>query len=90
LLAAGEAHSDVVNVDGAPIELDEFKCVEVTRSRMIRRVCFDEFSQIMVVDFSGKYRQFCRVGRSTAEAFLHVKSMAQYFSQLRRIHSCSR
>jgi KTSC domain-containing protein len=89
LLATPAAHGAVgAAAGGGPAELESFDCVEVTRSRMIRRVCYDELSQNMIVDVGGTYRQFCGVERATAEAFLEARSMAQYFSRLRRSHPC--
>ena len=89
LLAAGEARCESASVEGAvPLELESLECVEMTRSRVIRRICYDEFRQYMVVDFEGRYREFCQVERETAEAFLQAKSLAQFFSQIRRKHPC--
>jgi len=89
LLAIGEAYCQIVDVEGVgTIDFDALECVEVTRSRVIRRICYDEWNQYMLVDVEGRYRLFCRVEKTTVEAFLHTKSMAQFFSQIRRQHSC--
>jgi len=89
LLAIGEAHCETAGVEGAlPLPLESLECVEVTRSRVIRHICYDEFRQYMVVDIEGRQREFCQVERETAEAFLHAKSLAQFFSQIRRKHRC--
>jgi hypothetical protein len=70
-------------VEGAlPLGLASLECVEVTRSRVIRRICYDELRQYMVVDIEGRHREFCQVERETAEAFLHAKSLAQFFRRL--------
>jgi KTSC domain len=65
-------------------------CIDVTRSRVVRRVCYDEFSQRMIVEVGGTYREFCDVDRATAEGFVEASSMSKYFSRLRRTHSCAR
>ena len=88
LLAAGEARCESAAEGAVPLERESLACVEMTRSRVIRRICYDEFRQYMVVDFEGRYREFCRVERETAEAFLQARSLAQFFSQIRRKHSC--
>ena len=81
LLAPGDAFCDTV-------DLDSLECIEVERSRVIRRICYDEFSRTMIVDLAGNYRRFCGVDRAAAEGFLHAPSMARYFSQIRRTYRC--
>jgi hypothetical protein len=65
------------------------ECVEVTRSRLVRRICYDEFTRNMVVEIIGTVRRFCGVDRATAEAFLDAKSMSRYFAHLRRTYTCA-
>ena len=89
LLSFGEARCEGATGEGAlPLEPPSLECVEVTRSRVIRRICYDEFRQYMIVDFEGRLREFCQVERETAEAFLQARSLAQFFSQIRRKHRC--
>ena len=89
LLATGEARSEVIELEGfGTIELNALECVEVSRSRMIRRICYDEWTRYMLVDIEGQYRLFCGVDRRTIDGFVHAKSMAQFFAQIRREHGC--
>ena len=71
LLSFGEARCEGASGEGAlPLEPLSLECVEVTRSRVIRRICYDEFR--LIVDFEGSLREFCQVERETAEAFLQA------------------
>jgi KTSC domain len=89
LLAVAAARCETAGVEGAPPPgLEPLECVEVTRSRVIRRICYDELRQYMVVEFEGRHYRFCQVERETAEAFLQAKSLSQFFSQMRRRHPC--
>jgi hypothetical protein len=54
LLATSEAFGEIANVeDVGSTQPDSLECVEMTRSRVIRRICYDEYKQYMVVDFDG-------------------------------------
>jgi hypothetical protein len=88
LAVAAASCESVAEQFGVAVENEYVECVDVPRSRTIRRICYDEASQSMVLDFENRLYQFCRVDRTKVEAFIEAKSMAQFFSQLRRKNRC--
>jgi hypothetical protein len=90
LLATRQAHCEVGDREAFGLsDLGAMECVEVTRSRLVRRICYDEFARNMLVEIAGTYWRFCGVDRATAEAFLDAKSMTRYFAHARRTYGCA-
>lgn len=63
-----------------PVPLDSFQCVNIDRSSLVQRVCYDAIQQYMVILLKGIYYHYCEIGQSTVEALLGAESMGRYFN----------
>jgi hypothetical protein len=70
------------------LEIQDLECIDVTRSRVIRRICYDESTGYMLVDVAGRYHEFCGVDRTTLEQFVSATSITRFFARIRRNHPC--
>jgi hypothetical protein len=63
-----------------PVDLTPFRCASVTRSSLLRRVCYDGREQYMLVDLNGVYYHYCEVPQSIVTAFTMADSMGRYYN----------
>ena len=47
------------------VELTPFECEDVTRSSFIRRVCYDECNQYMIIRLKRTYYHYCEIDAVT-------------------------
>ena len=72
--------AEVIDVrDRGAVDLKPFSCQDITRSRVISRVCYDGESRRMLVQRHAVYRQYCDLPKGTVDAFLNAPSMGQFF-----------
>jgi len=63
------------------VDLKTFECRDITRSTMLRRVCYDPAQQHLIVAVNGAYDRYCGVAADTVERLLGAPSMGQFFNQ---------
>jgi hypothetical protein len=70
-------------------DLASYACTDVTRSSLVKRVCFDRIEGRMLIDLSGTYYAYCSIPESTVSALLASGSMGQFYNlQIKRRYPC--
>src|SRR5262245_12541096 len=62
------------------VELTPFTCALIERSSFIKRVCYDQANNYMVVSLNGTYSDFCNIDSATVSSFLAASSMGRFFN----------
>jgi hypothetical protein len=81
LICASPALAETVDgkyrglVDVAP-----FNCTDVTRSSLVRRVCFDKGKDYMLISLNGTYYHYCSIPENTVSALLAADSMGRFYN----------
>ena len=81
-LAAAPIVSETVETgEGRLVDLGTFACHDITRSKVLRRVCYDPVQQDLIVAVGATYDRYCGVTADTVERLLGAASMGQFFNQ---------
>jgi len=81
LLAAGGAMAERVYVKArGEVQLAPFKCETVARSANVKRICYDEPRQYLLVSLNGVWYHFCGVTPSTVSAWKQASSKGRYYN----------
>jgi len=77
---AGLASAETVNVKyrGA-VDLKPFACETVTRSSLVRRVCYDRRETYMIINLQGTYYHYCEIDAGKVSALLSASSMGRFY-----------
>jgi len=76
-----QASADTVMVKyRGMLDLANLQCEWVTRSSLIRRLCYDKATQYVVVSLNGTYYHYCGVTPAIVSAWRSAESMGQYFN----------
>src|SRR6516164_1316280 len=79
--AARACRSETVDVKyRGPVDLAAFKCDAISRSSFIRRVCYDQNNNYMIVELKDTYYHYCDIDKSTVDAFNAAGSMGRFFN----------
>ena len=82
LSASAPASADTVMVKyRGPVNLDNFSCESVNRSSFVNRVCYQQSSRYMVINLSGTYYHYCRIGPEIVGALMQASSMGRFYNQ---------
>ena len=80
LSICGAAIAETVNVKyRGPIDLKPFACAAVTRSSLVKRVCYDQRERYMIINLQGTYYHYCEIDAGTVSALLGAYSMGRYY-----------
>ena len=84
------ASAETVQVLGrGPVDLKYFICEESPHSA-IRRVCYDEENQYMVIQLGSLYLHYCAIEPQKVYGLLHAKSVARYFNaEIKGRYTCN-
>ena len=63
-----------------PVNLAPFKCETVTRSSLIRRVCYDGRERYMLISLNGVYYHYCEIGAQAISNLMKADSMGRYYN----------
>jgi hypothetical protein len=66
--------------DRGLVDLDAFSCTEITTSNFLRRACYDQTNEYLVVGLGEKWRHYCEVSSRIAAAFLGAPSPASFYN----------
>lgn len=61
------------------LSLDAFDCSTV-ESSFIRRVCYDEAHQYLLIQLGSSWYDYCDVPYATVQGLLEAESLARYFN----------
>lgn len=80
-LTAPRASAEVVDVKyRGPVDLETFACQDVTRSSLVRRVCYDQPQSYMLISLNGIYYHYCRIDVDTVSGFQSAESIGRYYN----------
>lgn len=61
------------------VDLDKFSCKTVTRSSLVRRVCYRP-DNYMVILLGSTYYHYCNIPSSEVAGLLYAESMGRYYN----------
>jgi hypothetical protein len=64
-----------------PLNLKPFKCESTPRSSLVKRVCYDEKEQYVVVKLQDVYYHYCEVPDKIVSKWLEAESLGRYYNQ---------
>jgi hypothetical protein len=77
--ALANAESVVVKYRGE-VDLAPFTCSTVTRSSFVKRVCYDERQNYMLISLNGTYYHYCEIDSGTVANLMSADSMGRYYN----------
>jgi hypothetical protein len=81
MLCALQAGAESVYVKyRGEVDLAPFKCSTVTRSSLIKRVCYDDHEAYVLIDVNGTYYHYCEIDSGTVSKLLSADSMGRYYN----------
>jgi hypothetical protein len=91
LLGAGAALAERVYVKArGEVELAPFRCVTVSRSPNVNRICYDEKESYVLVSVKGIWYHYCNVPPATVSAWKKASSKGRYYNDnIRANFDCS-
>jgi hypothetical protein len=73
----------------AEADLSAFDCTDVTQSRLLKRLCYDEARRTLVAEVAGRYYAHCNVDASVLDGLSEAESVpAYYITEIRAGHKC--
>lgn len=63
------------------VSLADFDCVNVTESSDVKRICYDQAEQYMLIKLNSTYYQYCELDASTITGLKNSKSKREYFER---------
>jgi|ERR1039458_7573548 hypothetical protein len=63
-----------------PVELSHFDCQYVSRSSVVKRLCYDSHERYVVVNLTGTYYHYCEVPPTTVTAWKQAPSMGTFYN----------
>jgi hypothetical protein len=61
-------------------DLRFFDCWEITRSRFIKRVCYDRRNEYMLMSLNGTFYHYCEIDAGTVSSLLSAPSMGKFYN----------
>lgn len=81
LALPASAISETVQVKyRGPVSLASFQCEWISRSSVVRRLCYDSKEQYVVVNLTGTYYHYCEVPASVVANWRQAESMGRYYN----------
>ena len=62
-----------------PVDLSPFACETITRSSVIKRLCYDSHEQYVIVNLTGSYYHYCEVSQDIVTAWRKADSMGKFY-----------
>jgi hypothetical protein len=63
-----------------PVDLSHFDCQDVSRSSVVKRLCYDPKEKYVVVNLTGTYYHYCEVSADTVTAWRRAPSMGSFYN----------
>ena len=79
LIAVVHAETVIVKYRGL-VDLSHFDCQTVTRSSVIKRLCYDPKERYVIVNLTGTYYHYCEVPSRTIDAWKNAPSMGSFYN----------
>jgi hypothetical protein len=69
-----------------PVDLSHpsaaFSCQMVSRSSLVRRVCYEARTRYMIISLNGTYYHYCGIDQETVSSLLSSGSMGRYYNRV--------
>jgi KTSC domain-containing protein len=79
--ASSIARADSVYVKyRGEVDLKFFDCTDITRSSFIRRMCYDQRNEYMLISLNGTFYHYCEIDAGTVAALMTAESMGRYYN----------
>ncbi|MGN6570790.1 MAG: KTSC domain-containing protein [Pseudolabrys sp.] len=73
----------------AEADLSALECTDVTQSKLLKRLCYDEAHRTMVAEVAGRYYAHCNVDPSVFDGLSDAESVPSYYiTEIRAGHKC--
>ena len=70
-------------------DLSAYDCTDVTQSKLLKRLCYDEARRTLVAEVAGRYYAHCNVDASVIDGLSDAESVPSYYiSEIRAGHKC--
>ena len=63
-----------------PVNLSQFKCDWISRSSLVKRLCYDKKEAYVIVNLNGTYYHYCEVPSSVIAAWRNAESMGRFYN----------
>ena len=74
--------------DYGSVSLRTFSC-EYTRSSVVKRICYDQAEQFMIIKLNETYFAFCAIDRGTVNDLRQAGSMGRFYNaNIKRRFAC--
>jgi hypothetical protein len=74
----------------AEADLSAFDCTDVTQSKLLKRLCYDEARRTLVAEVAGRYYAHCNVDASVLDGLTEAESVPTYYlTEIRAGHKCN-
>ena len=85
LTTFGAAHAERVYVKArGEVDLAPFRCENVARSENVKRLCYDERENYVLVSLKGIWYHFCHVPPTTVSGWKRASSKGRYYNDVIR------
>src|SRR6266487_2262970 len=64
------------------VDLRTFDCTDITRSSFIKRVCYDQHNEYMLISLNGTFYHYCEIDGRTVSTLMTAESMGRYYHAL--------
>ena len=80
LISTGAMAESVYVKYRGEVDLKPFTCEWVSRSSVVKRLCYDQKEQYVIVQLTGTYYHYCEVPSGVVSNWRNADSMGRYYS----------
>jgi KTSC domain len=62
------------------VSLKPFSCTDISRSSFIKRVCYDDKNEYMLIKLNETYYHYCEIDSGTVSSLLSADSMGRFYN----------
>jgi hypothetical protein len=62
------------------LDLKPFACGDITEKSFVKRVCYDESNQYMLINLNGRYFHYCEIDQGTVAGLTGAQSPSQFYA----------
>jgi hypothetical protein len=75
------AQPDNVQVEfRGEVELKPFVCSDISENSFVKRVCYDQSNQYMLINLNGRYFHYCEIDQGTVAGLIGAQSPSQFYT----------
>lgn len=62
------------------VDLKPFLCTDIAENSFVKRVCYDQSNQYMLINLNGRHFHYCEIGQETVAGLIGAQSPAQFYT----------